>query len=113
MPGDVIGQIASAARSGGAARARKADGPEAIHQHAGFSSLVVDGDVAFEKIIAKVAHLGANATESARLPKEENAAKTHRQLHPRLPVFDRRRAGGEYLERSVEEHGVQGILVRT
>ena len=69
-------------------------------------------DVAFEKIIAKLAHLGANATGSAGRPKEENAAKTHRQFHPRLPIFDRRRAGGENLERSVEEHRMQGILVR-
>ena len=29
-----------------------------------------------------------------------------------LAIFDRRRAGGKYLKRTIEEHGMQRILAR-
>src|SRR5262245_57403298 len=111
LPGNVIGQIAGSATSTGPTRAGKADSPEPLHQYARFSSLVVNVDVAFKNVIAKVPHPGANASESPGRCKEEDAAETDRQLHPRLAIFDRRGAGREYLERSIEEHRMQGILV--
>ena len=47
-----------------------------------------------------------------RASEEENAAKTHRQFHPRLAIFDRRRAGGKYVQRAIEEHRMQCIFIR-
>ncbi len=41
LPGDMIRQVACAAGRGRTARAGQADGPESIHQDAGFSSLII------------------------------------------------------------------------
>ena len=64
LPSDMIGQIARAPGCG-ATRARDADRPETIHQHARFSRLIVKRDVAFQKIVAELLHPRAHAAGCA------------------------------------------------
>ena len=49
-----------------AARARNADRPETIHQHAWFSRLVIERDVAFQEIITEFLHPCAHTAGCAR-----------------------------------------------
>src|SRR4029077_9218222 len=107
----MIRQIACAPWRG-TARACDADRAETIHQYAWFTRLVVERDIAFQEIVTEFLHPCANTAGCAWGAEKQDARETHRQLHPRLPILDRRRSGREHLKRSVEKHRMQRILAR-
>ncbi len=108
LPGDVISQVARAARPLRPARAGQADRPETIHQDGGLSGLIINRDVALDEIIGKLPHGGVHLRCRPGRTEEKDAPEADRQLHSGLPIFDRRGAGGEDMERAVEENRMEG-----
>jgi len=109
----MIDQVAALAGLAGAASALHADRAETVDADTGPSGFIIQVDAAFHEFIVGDFHPGSNPAGRSGRAQEQNPGKPDRQTQPGGAAFDGCRAGGKYLQRTVEQHRMQRILCRT
>jgi hypothetical protein len=95
-----------------ATNAGHANRPEAINQDARLALFVVKADPSIHELAIAFEHIGADAGARSGRAQEKNPTETNRQLELRTARFDGGTASGKYVQRAIEEDGVQWVFGR-
>jgi len=77
----------------------------------GFAGVVIEAEAAFHEIVAVIDDARPDAYGGPRRTENTMREETHGSFIPRTTIFDRGGAGGEGLQRAIEQHRVQRKLV--
>ncbi len=106
----MIHQVAPAPGGSGAAGGGQADRAKSVGEHAWPPGFVVDLDAALDEFVIEVEHFGADAGGGSGRMQEEDFREAHRELHFRAAALDGAGAGGEDVQRAVQQHRMQRVL---